>query len=189
MKHRDHRLLAQYLIALTPERWKDPKKKRAFLLGCVLPDYNPFTYMRGIRKSRRMAGHNSLYSEKHIYKVVHKLQKKGIRSCADCYSFGTLMHYLADSFTYVHTSSFRAGMREHNRYERELRAVFPVLLSDALRHRPPAPVADVEAFLKSERSRYEILPKSMKNDANRILRVCTTVYCTIFEEKRENALF
>lgn len=185
MKHRDHRLLGQYLMSLNPEQWRGRGRSRAFLLGCVLPDYNPFTYMRGIPQSRRMAGHNSRYSEKHVNKLAHRLQKKGIRGVADAYALGTLIHYLADSFTYVHTESFVRGMREHNRYERELRELFPVLLIDQLRHTPPAPVEDLLGFLRTERARYESLPKSMRNDAIRILRVCTVVFRSVFLEKRK----
>ena len=185
MKHRDHRLLGQYLLSIRPEQWREEGQRRAFLVGCVLPDYNPFTYLRGIAESRRMVGHNARYSEKHIEKVAHRLQRKGIRGVADAYALGTLIHYLADSFTYVHTESFREGMREHNRYERELRNVFPILLMDQLRHTPPAPVDDLLGFLKTERVRYDGYPKSMKNDAIRILRVCAVVFCSICREKWE----
>lgn len=58
MKTADHLLLGQYLV----ERCGTPHlrcHRRAFLLGCVEPDYNVFSYLRGMRYYEKFRGHNA----------------------------------------------------------------------------------------------------------------------------------
>lgn len=183
MKHKDHRLLAWYLIGLAPDRWRSAAKRKAFLCGSILPDFNPLTYLRGIRQSRRMAGHDFPYSQKHIRRVALRLQKKGVKSLADCYVLGTLIHYLADSFTYPHTADFRESMREHNRYERELHTVFPNCVKEAQTCAAPPSPEDLPDFLSEERRRYEAEPQGLHRDGKEILLVCTSIYGAILQEK------
>ena len=183
MKHKDHKLLAHYLIELSPERWKNAAKRRAFLVGNILPDFNPVTYLRGVKQSGRMAGHDFPYSEKHTLRVAHRLYKNGVRGILDCYSLGTLVHYLADSFTYPHTENFRDSMKEHNRYERELHSVFPGCVREMEQQQPRTLPEDPERFLHAQRVLYEESPQSMRNDAEHILQVCTAIYGAILKGK------
>lgn len=58
MKTIDHLRLEQYLIA----HCGTPRLRchcLAFLLGCVEPDYNMFSYLRGMRSFERFRGHNA----------------------------------------------------------------------------------------------------------------------------------
>lgn len=175
--------MARYLISLSPERWRSAARRGAFLCGNLLPDFNPLTYLRGIRQSRRMAGHDFPYSQRHIRRVALRLQKTGVKDLADCYVLGTLIHYLADSFTYPHTADFRESMREHNRYERELHAVFSECVSAARANRPPPPPQNLSDFLSEARIRYEAAPQGLLRDGREILFVCTSIYGAILQEK------
>ena len=184
MKHKDHRLLAHYLLGLAPEKWRKARRKRAFLVGNILPDFNPITYLRGIRQSRRMAGHDFPYSTPHIYRVAVRLRENGVHSMADCYSLGTLIHYLADSFTYAHTADFRDTMRAHKRYEHALHAVFPDCVREAEQNPIPGSPENLEEFLIAERKRYEQAPQEMRKDGREILLVCTAIYVSILQDNR-----
>ena len=58
MKTEDHLALGCYLLA----QENVPQLRRhciAFLLGCIEPDYNRFSYLRGILHHRKFRGHNA----------------------------------------------------------------------------------------------------------------------------------
>lgn len=174
MKHKDHLLLAHTLMEAAPDVWDSRTRSRAFLLGNVLPDYNPFTYLRGFRQSRRMKGHNTLYSEKHIEKVIRKLRRNRLRSIADCYALGTLIHYLADSYTHPHTPAFRGSFHDHTDYENTLHRAFAAYLCNV--PRPTVPEGTIQTFLRESRERYEHAAPSPETDAEWIFRVTSAVY-------------
>jgi hypothetical protein len=131
VKQKDHKALAYYLMnnlgdsSFFERRWN----RRFFLLGCIGPDYLPLTYLRGFRKSHGMLGHNADYSGNAIQKKVIKLEKRGLTRWRDCLRLGTLMHYLADSFTHPHNTCFSGDMRAHRRYEQQLHEIFTTYLA------------------------------------------------------------
>ena len=58
MRTADHLLLGQYLLA----HYAAPalqRHRRAFLLGCVEPDGNVFSYLRGMRHREKLRGHHA----------------------------------------------------------------------------------------------------------------------------------
>ena len=58
MRSEDHLALGLYLLS----RENSPQFRRhciAFLIGCIEPDYNQFSYMRGIVHHRKFRGHNA----------------------------------------------------------------------------------------------------------------------------------
>lgn len=187
MKQRDHRALAYYLrahfseqVLLADRRW------RLFLMGSVCPDYNPFTYMRGMGKSHGMLGHNLPYSEEYIQKQLIKLQRKGVHSAWDFFRLGRLMHYLADSFTYPHTLSKGIPMELHRAYEWRLHRLMKLLLRNGERREwllPTTQDKDLVAFLRRQRNVYESMEKSVKSDCVRIILVCSTVFASLCKIK------
>ena len=57
MQTKDHRILAEFLIAET--KIDIPYLcKKAFILGSIEPDINPFTYLHGLTCGVRFHGHN-----------------------------------------------------------------------------------------------------------------------------------
>ncbi len=122
MKQRDHRALARFFI----KRYRDcsclktPMRRWLFTVGNVIPDYLPLTYARGLRRSHALKGHHCAYSAPHIRKKLSYFEKNGIGRAWDCFSFGMLMHYVADAFTYAHAENFRGDLKQHRAYERRL---------------------------------------------------------------------
>ena len=180
MKQKDHKALAYYLMDYAGEGllWKKTWHRRFFLLGCVSPDYIPFTYLRGFRQSHAMRGHNACYSGEHIRKRIHTLQNRGINGFRDCFALGTLIHYLADSFTYPHTKGFCGTMREHRRYENILHETFLKYLSHAKLKEPShiALPSLLSERLQKSRREYDRLGGSYELDCKQILTSCTDIF-------------
>ncbi len=179
MKQKDHRALARYLMDCVGERrvcggvWH----RRFFVLGCILPDYIPFTYLHGFRQSRAMRGHNMPYSAKQIRRGIRHLEARGVRTLKDSFRLGILMHYLADSFTYPHNAAFQGSMRDHRLYEKELHAHFKQYLP--LTARPilqPLPQGSLGDLFAISHSQYENTAFTYEHDCRQIITTCTEVF-------------
>ena len=131
MKRKDHKALGGYLldsVGAGDRNRISPLHRRCFLVGCVIPDLLPFTYLRGWRESRGLRGHDAPYLKKGLEKRLSRLRRFGVSGGRGWFSLGIAMHYLADSRTYPHTCSFSGGFREHRRYEKELHRCLDRLL-------------------------------------------------------------
>ncbi len=188
MKQDSHRRLGRYLLELVPQIHCRPLCHRAFLLGCVLPDYNPLTYLRGFSQSKGFLGHNRPYSERTCFQTLERLHERGVQGSRDCYALGALMHYLADSFTHPHTERFMGGLRAHNAYERALRACFPACIRAAKGKHLPTPPTDPMAFLRAAYTLYESKNPNPHNDGWFVLFVCGMILLSVFKEKRTKSI-
>ena len=119
MKTESHRLLGEYLIR-TVHGFCEPRYEEAFLWGCVEPDLNFLTYLKGSRKIRLFRGHNFRNSEMCVRRIIDTLPKNKNWGIREYYRFGKLIHYLSDAFTYPHNENFGGNIREHRKYETEL---------------------------------------------------------------------
>lgn len=129
MKKKDHLLLGHFLLA-KKEAPSGSIKRRLFLFGCVEPDINPFTYVRGSVRHQFLQGHNEENAREHFQKVLEKLNRSGVRTPWQWFTLGTLIHYAADSFTFPHNKSlFPGSLADHVAYELQLHALFPQYLS------------------------------------------------------------
>ena len=97
---------------------------KAFLIGCVEPDYNFITYLRGSVKYDTFRGHNYENSFECMRRIAVKLMKKSVWGMVDYYRFGKLTHYILDAFTYPHNSIFSGNIMEHREYESRLAPKF-----------------------------------------------------------------
>lgn len=179
MKSADHIALTAYLLkhCPPPPPLNTPLFRKLFRLGGILPDYLPHTYLRGIRESGKMLGHNTAHSDAYVRKTIIRLQKNGIHTPADFYTFGTLIHYLSDSFTYPHTPKFHGTVRQHNRYERDLHEIFPDCLARAGKEPFPSMLqTDPTVFLTHAQTAYAQSPVSLRVDGEWIIYVCSTIY-------------
>ncbi len=182
MKKRDHRALARYLMdnaggrPMISGRWH----RRFFVLGSVLPDYLPFTYLHGFRYSRGMRGHDARYTGGPIGKKIRRLEQRGVQSLQDCLTLGILMHYLADSFTYVHNAHFEGDMREHRRYERELHTHFSRYLQNCPRVSGlPSESNTTTEIWKRRRREYDRGEQSCLGDCRGIVHGCRAVFSSL----------
>lgn len=180
MKQADHQALARFL-------WNDPAaeslrrtplRRSLFFAGSVEPDFNPFTYLRGVRQSRAMRGHHTVYSERHILSLAKRLCRDGVRTLSDVFALGTLMHYLADSFTYAHTDRFPGNTAAHREYEKALHRVFGSALRYASVPKEKLPTSP-EEYLRAERNAYEAASPSLLTDCRWIVPVCASFFADI----------
>ena len=78
MKRDDHLALAAYLMSLNPQVWERRGLRTAFYAGSVLPDSNPATYLRGVTRAGRPAGHDRAYSYPLILRLLSGLLRTGV---------------------------------------------------------------------------------------------------------------
>lgn len=185
MKRDDHLALAAYLAALFPKTWRDRTVRTAFYAGAVLPDSNPATYLRGVTRARKPAGHNTEWSYATVLRLLAGVIRGGVRTLRQAYRLGALTHYLADAFTYPHMPSFRGGISAHNRYEREMHRVFGEVLKEADRNAPIP--ADPFRFLCNELAKSGEALHTPRSDCRCIIRVCTGIWRSVFQENGEKS--
>ena len=128
MRCEDHYMLGCFLLeqSSVPIR---PACRRMFLMGCVEPDINLLTFIRGTNKKRFLRGHCAQSSEKHLKKLLNKFTDAGVSTPMQWFLLGTAMHYLADSFVYVHNDYVRVRHSEHRNYEIRLHETLRVCLA------------------------------------------------------------
>jgi len=170
-----HFLLGQTLAKKTPALSLHPVRKGVFLLGNVLPDMVPHTFIVGSRIPRVTGGHCLPFSEPKIEHRIRNGLATGLYSAYDAFRLGLLTHYIADSFTHPHTTKQRLKHKTHQEYEKELKKVLPKFLPLADRVKPAAS----KNFLVKCRQQYNAPPPSPERDAEWIVRVCASVFLKI----------
>ena len=98
--------------------------RSAFLLGCVQPDRNPLTYLKGSLQYQTLRGHNYENARRFIHRLSRRLEHRRKWNIWDYYSLGKLIHYIADSHTYVHNAFSASGLSFHRCYESQLQPYF-----------------------------------------------------------------
>ena len=104
------------LFLLEKEELKELRlNKRAFLMGSILPDCIPsfLTTRHNITETFDL-----LKSE--IDKITRNYNNQRGITKYFCIHLGTIMHYLADYFTFPHNPGFCGRVKEHIDYERSL---------------------------------------------------------------------
>ena len=109
MRGKSHRCLGKYLVqhymSDTPERYV-----KAFLLGCIEPDRNPATYLKGSIRCQWLRGHNYRNARRFMRAISARLERKEKLNLFDYYTLGKLIHYTTDAFTYAHNDTFPTAM-------------------------------------------------------------------------------
>lgn len=130
MQTKDHKMLVKFLIAEMGINIPYLYKK-AFILGSIEPDKNPFTYLHGLTCGVKFHGHNYENVLSVMKKLFNSTQKKEHFGVLGYYHLGKLTHYVADAFTFPHNRMFRGNLMEHCKYESLLHEKF----SDVLQKR------------------------------------------------------
>ena len=168
MKTKDHLVPGCCLLA----RENTPELRThclAFLLGCIEPDYNQFSYLRGIVHHRKFRGHNAENSFAYLSRCRARFDTVGVSTDWDFFRLGAMLHYAADAFTWPHNAFWPGTLAGHVAYEQELHRVF----SDYLRQEPEA-----ELFCGDEQAlhaAYAAAPHGMETDCRFILAACTAI--------------
>lgn len=123
MRGKSHRDLGRYLagqyLSEAPKRYV-----KAFLIGCVEPDKNPITYLKGSLRRQWLRGHNYGNAQRYMQRISNRLECKNKLKLVDYYTIGKLIHYTTDAFTYAHNREFTAKLCDHRAYEQALQAHF-----------------------------------------------------------------
>ena len=128
MRTKSHQQLGHYLV----NNYMNTLPKRyvhAFLLGCIEPDKNPATYLKGSLRRQWLRGHNWENAQIFMERISRRLEKRNVLRLIDYYTLGKLIHYTTDAFTSAHNSHFNSKLAEHKLYEAELQKHFLEYLS------------------------------------------------------------
>lgn len=117
METKDHYRLARFLAK---NMRIDKRKRMAFIMGNLTPDWNPFSYLSGL-EGKKMLGHTYDYRQAYF---DSQLKRKRKDTFAWWYRLGQMIHFLTDSFTAPHNEIFAFGLKEHVQYEHRLHEYF-----------------------------------------------------------------
>ncbi|MBO5130042.1 MAG: zinc dependent phospholipase C family protein [Oscillospiraceae bacterium] len=178
MRGKSHQLLGRYLA----DRYMSTLPKRyvkAFLIGCIEPDRNPATYLKGSLHQQWLRGHNWGNSRKYMQRTYRKLEHRKKLKLLDYYLLGRLIHYTTDAFTSAHNEEFGSSLVDHREYEVALQDHFleylsenPEFWTDAKR-----PVMDT---IQSYHRDYIRRPASIHTDTRFAIIVCCMVLTRLF---------
>lgn len=178
MRGKSHRRLGEYLARQymkdTPERYV-----RAFLLGCVEPDRNPVTYLKGSLRFQWLRGHNYRNARRYMRQISWRLERKETLNLLDYYTLGKLIHYTTDAFTSAHNDTFPTDLAEHREYEAALQEHFLAYLQEDPEVAPGAARSIMEAIYRYH-AQYEALETDIHTDARFALNVCCCVLAVLF---------
>lgn len=178
MRGKSHRYLGEFLVRQYMPGI--PRScVRAFLLGCIQPDRNPLTYLKGSLRRQWLRGHNFENAKRYICRTVSRLEKKQSWSILDYYTLGKLIHYTADAFTYAHNECFGTDLRQHQVYEAALQDHF----LDYLGSHPEIKIQTFrsarEAIYSYHRT-YSRSSQGIKTDSYFVLTACCSVLSILF---------
>lgn len=178
MRGKSHISLGQYLA----NRYMTDMSNRhihAFLLGCIEPDRNPVTYLKGSLRRQWLRGHNWGNSERYMARLSRRLEGRRRLNLLDCYSLGKLIHYTADAFTSAHNEHFGIDLNQHRTYEEALQDYFLKYLSRCpeLRTAAGKPVMEI---IRSYHREYLRRPVNIHTDTRFAIIVCSAVMTRLF---------
>lgn len=178
MRGKSHRCLGRYLA----EHYLSDAPQshiNAFLIGCVEPDRNPMTYLKGSFRFQWLRGHNYRNARRFMRTISQRLEKKDHLNLYDYYTLGKLIHYTTDAFTYAHNDTFPTNLSDHRVYEAALQEHF-------LRYMEEDPQVDtkvartiMEAIYSYHRE-YEELDADIRTDSRFALTACCCVLALLF---------
>ena len=174
MRKQSHLRLGEFLV----ERYMPDVKERhacAFLIGCIEPDKNPFTYLKGSFRHQWLRGHNYCNARRYMRKICSRLEKKRSLGLLDYYSLGKLVHYTADAFTLAHNNWFPDDLHCHRTYESAHQHYFLNFINSQ-------PCIDFKEFhsIMESITTYHRQYSSTANDIHRDCHYILTVCCGIF---------
>lgn len=168
------RYLADHYLADVPRACS-----RAFLIGCVEPDRNPFTYLKGSFRCQWLRGHNYRNARRFMRRISGRLEHKDRWNLFDYYTLGKLIHYTADAFTYAHNSTFSTDLSDHKKYEATLQKHF-LSFMDADPQVNITAARNVMEVISSFHRTYETTPSNIHADSWYALTACSCVVAILF---------
>lgn len=153
----------KYAVTLSAQQlsFLPNKSKKAFVLGCIMPDVDMLSYLKGFFV-KPFFGHDWGNSHSYIMNRAERLDKGRLSP----FGLGLLVHYICDAFTFAHAGRFNKGLIAHTAYEKSLNRSF---YSSDVRSRPTGLSRAVAADTTAERIEslhrlYLTQPPSEKTD-------------------------
>ena len=181
MRGKSHLSLGTFLI----QRYMDTVPQRyvtAFLIGCVQPDRNPVTYLKGSFRCQWLRGHNYHNARRFMRRISQRLERKDKLNLFDYYTLGKLIHYTADAFTYVHNDIFTSGLAEHRTYEAALQIHFLEYLQNDPKIDPLTARSVMDAIYQYH-AIYETQEADIRTDAKFALNACCCILAVLFANR------
>ena len=178
MRGQSHLCLGRYL-AQQYMRGLPGAYVRAFLLGCIEPDRNPATYLKGSLRCQWLRGHNYRNARRFMKRISRRLENKDKLNLFDFYTLGKLIHYTADAFTYAHNRDFPTQLKNHMEYELQLQNYFLTYLSRNPRV-DPMPAKSIMATISRYHREYERTEHSVSSDSRFALTACCCILAALF---------
>lgn len=175
MKKKDHLMLASFILRLADASVLS-LHSTAFTAGCIEPDLNVFSYLRGSRKGKKFHGHNAGNCRTHLEKLLGKIEERGLTSGYDCFLLGVAMHYIADSFTAVHnTNMLDVDVKTHLEYENSLHDELIKTLSKPFIFEQDLLNISLKDYVTDNHHMYSASAPSTGNDCSYIVKTCCAV--------------
>ena len=177
MRGKSHLIIAQYLL----DHYMPDIPKRyqlAFRLGCIEPDRNPATYLKGSLRCQWLRGHNYKNAQRFMTTMAGRLEGRQHLRLYDYYTLGKLIHYTTDAFTYAHNDTFPTQLREHKQYEDALQIYFLSFMA----HNPRVTVPTDETIMgaiQAYHEKYERKASDIHRDSRFALNACCCVLATL----------
>lgn len=182
MQTKDHLSLAKYIVrtANSKRRSISLTHRAAFVFGCIEPDINMFSYIKGSLSNRPLTGHNYECSSAYMQKILEALSLKSNWTVSDYFLFGRFTHYATDAFTYPHNNIFPGTIREHSDFEARLHHRFSRYLhyhGKKGMHR--VPLVRLSDFISKFHSEYLQKCGNIETDCIYIADIINTITCSI----------
>ena len=178
MRGKSHRCLGQYL---TEHYLSDIPKLyvKAFQIGCIEPDRNPITYLKGSLRFQWLRGHNYRNARRFMRKISFRLEHKQKLNIYDYYTLGKLIHYTTDAFTFAHNIEFPTDLSDHKQYEDSLQEHFLEYMAQDPEVDPKI-ARSIMGTICSYHREYEQLESNIHNDSRFALTACCCVLAVLF---------
>ena len=178
MRGKSHLRIAQYLIEhYLPDA---PKRyQRAFQIGCIEPDRNPATYLKGSLKFQWLRGHNYRNARGYMCRLSRRLESRSRLRLLDYYTIGKLIHYTTDAFTYAHNAEFPAQLKNHREYEVALQEYFLDYMAQDPQVNPTV-ARSIMTAISGYHHDYEQIVPNITNDCHFALTACCCVLAILF---------
>lgn len=173
MRGKSHRFLGRYLAETYMSGTRRPRVD-AFLFGCIEPDWNPVTYLKGSIRSQWLRGHNYGNARRYMQRISRRLENRAHLNLWDYYTLGKLIHYTTDAFTYAHNPEFTSSLGDHREYEAALQNHFLPYLesSPQVKTQDACSIMDAIRSCHREYIRQDI---DIRNDSKYALQACCCV--------------
>lgn len=161
----------------------------AFLIGCIEPDLNATTYLKGTLHGERFRGHNYVNLLPRIQKLLDKAEHSRTERLLYYYRLGKLTHYLADAFTWPHNSTFPGTLHDHIEYEKGLAKCLRSSARDKIQQAETTlDYQRLLAVISEQHNAYLNAPKGIQTDTDFITRITALVFSALFQTSNRKML-